>query len=171
MVSQRLIAALGGIYISLAGRQHEGRGLGPEIKEAIYQLREDEGLDTVEATVRLGVEEDVRRYGHVARHLARTLQLKRACLLGNNPLKKHALEAEGIEVSTLNLVMSRNDATTEYLQVKAAKLGHDIDVMSTTVFVFNEDGSMQVLRGPRRSADVPEIEWHLPVRGGTIIKS
>ncbi len=166
---------MGGIYISLAGRQHEGRGLGPEIKEEIYRLREEEGLDTVEATQRLGVNVDERRYGHVAKYLARTLKLERVCLLGNNPRKKAALEAEGIETHMLNMMIPpQGEETAEYLRTKATKLGHEIVPGYANKFAFDREGRIWVTMTRAEEVDSQIVEydpWNLKPRAGTILRS
>jgi len=103
----------------------EGRGIGLINKLKAYQLQE-EGLDTVEANLRLGFGMDERNYG-VGAQILRHLGVTRLKLLSNNPRKRAGLKGYGIEVTdVLPIETTPNSYNLRYLQTKRDKLGHDI---------------------------------------------
>ena len=103
----------------------EGRGIGLINKLKAYQLQE-EGLDTVEANLRLGFGMDERNYG-VGAQILRHLGVTRLKLLSNNPRKRAGLKGYGIEViDVLPIETTPNSYNLRYLQTKRDKLGHDI---------------------------------------------
>src|SRR3712207_1816351 len=77
--------------------RQEGRGIGLANKLRAYALQ-DRGLDTVEANLRLGFEDDERDFAHAAAIL-RELGIGEVRLLTNNPRKVEGLEGEGIKVA------------------------------------------------------------------------
>src|SRR6476620_2078401 len=83
-----------GILLYLRG--HEGRGIGLANKIRAYALQE-QGLDTVDANLALGLPVDRRDYTSAA-EILRMLGLRRVRLLTNNPLKSAALELHGVQV-------------------------------------------------------------------------
>jgi len=108
-------------------RGHEGRGIGLIDKLAAYALQE-QGRDTVEANLDLGLPEDSRDYGAGARMLA-DLGVNSLRLLTNNPAKRAGVEAYGVRiVERVPLVVGENDHNRNYLHTKVAKLGHVIDM-------------------------------------------
>ena len=108
-------------------RGHEGRGVGLIDKLAAYALQE-QGRDTVEANLDLGLPEDSRDYGAGARMLA-DLGVNSLRLLTNNPAKRAGVEAYGVRiVERVPLVVGENDHNRNYLRTKVAKLGHVIDM-------------------------------------------
>ncbi|MDE0137743.1 MAG: GTP cyclohydrolase II [bacterium] len=108
-------------------RGHEGRGIGLIDKLAAYALQE-QGRDTVEANLDLGLPEDSRDYGAGARMLA-DLGVNSLRLLTNNPAKRAGVEAYGVRiVERVPLVAGENDHNRTYLRTKVAKLGHVIDL-------------------------------------------
>ncbi len=117
----QMIAAEGaGALIYMAG--HEGRGIGLWAK-AITYLLQDSGHDTYEANERLGLPADSRDFSDAAR-VALCLRggQKKIRLLGNNPLKRKALEQMGLEVvEQLPLVVGVNPFNARYL---GSKLDH-----------------------------------------------
>lgn len=123
-LAQKLIAFEGGVFIDLA--EQEGRGWGLDIKREIYRLHREENLDTVEACQRLGIDSDIRRYGHCARFLLETLGLTKVRLMSNNPRKSAALQQAGIAVTSVSLVTGITDANAAYLRTKRDKLQHDL---------------------------------------------
>ncbi len=124
--AQRRIAAEGrGIILYMRG--HEGRGIGLVHKLAAYALQ-DEGRDTVEANLELGLPVDARDYG-LAADILRALGVRRVRLLSNNPDKRTGLEGHGIEVAEqVDLQTVPTDVNRGYLTAKARKLGHRLDV-------------------------------------------
>jgi GTP cyclohydrolase II len=106
--------------------RQEGRGIGLLNKLRAYGLQ-DHGLDTVEANLALGFEDDERDYA-VAAHVLALLRVKSIRLMTNNPRKVAGLEAFGVRVSgRIPLVIPPNDSNRFYLETKAAKSGHLID--------------------------------------------
>jgi GTP cyclohydrolase II len=103
----------------------EGRGIGIMNKLRAYALQ-DNGLDTVEANIELGLDIDARSYKLPA-EILRHLGVKRVRLLSNNPMKMKALEDAGIEVARLSAQTEAGERAMKYLQVKKEKLGHLIE--------------------------------------------
>ena len=117
----RLIANSGG-GVLLYLRQ-EGRGIGLANKLRAYALQ-DRGLDTVEANLRLGFQDDERDYAHAAAML-RLLGIDHVRLLTNNPGKVEGLEKAGIGVvERVGHQMPPNPHNVEYLATKRSKSGH-----------------------------------------------
>jgi 3,4-dihydroxy 2-butanone 4-phosphate synthase/GTP cyclohydrolase II len=103
----------------------EGRGIGLLNKIKAYRLQ-DEGLDTVQANLKLGFGEDERDYG-VGASIMRELGLGKVRLISNNPVKRAGLEGYGIKiVETIPLVIESNPYNKFYLETKANKMGHDL---------------------------------------------
>jgi len=117
---RRIQAAGSGVLIYL---RQEGRGIGIENKLKAYALQ-DQGLDTVDANVALGLPIDARSYDAAAAYLTHR-QVPRCTLLTNNPDKVHGLEARGIEVSRLPLRAAAHGASEAYLESKRLRLGQD----------------------------------------------
>jgi 3,4-dihydroxy 2-butanone 4-phosphate synthase/GTP cyclohydrolase II len=108
------------IYLS-----QEGRGIGLLNKIKAYKLQ-DEGMDTVQANLKLGFGEDERDYG-VGASIMRELGLGKVRLISNNPVKRAGLEGYGIKiVETIPLVIESNPHNQFYLETKANKMGHDL---------------------------------------------
>jgi len=108
------------IYLS-----QEGRGIGLLNKIKAYRLQ-DEGMDTVQANVKLGFKDDERDYG-VGASILRELGLGKVRLISNNPVKRVGLEGYGIKiVETIPLIIESNPHNKFYLETKANKMGHDL---------------------------------------------
>ena len=108
------------IYLS-----QEGRGIGLLNKIKAYKLQ-DEGMDTVQANLKLGFGEDERDYG-VGASIMRELGLGKVRLISNNPVKRAGLEGYGIEiVETIPLIIESNPHNRFYLETKANKMGHNL---------------------------------------------
>jgi 3,4-dihydroxy 2-butanone 4-phosphate synthase/GTP cyclohydrolase II len=108
------------IYLS-----QEGRGIGLLNKIRAYRLQ-DEGMDTVQANLKLGFGEDERDYG-VGASIMRELGLGKVRLISNNPVKRAGLEGYGIKiVETIPLVIEPNPHNKFYLETKANKMGHNL---------------------------------------------
>lgn len=104
----------------------EGRGIGIVNKIRAYALQ-DEGADTIEANVRLGLEVDLRDYSQCV-EILKVLGLRRVRVMSNNPLKLEAIEAGGLEIServSLNIEPTREAAS--YLRTKKIRMGHLIE--------------------------------------------
>jgi GTP cyclohydrolase II len=103
--------------------RQEGRGIGLMNKIRAYALQ-DEGLDTVDANIALGLPVDGRDYSAAAAVL-RSLGAVKIRLLTNNPAKRDALQQRGIEVvERVPLVIPPNPSNAGYLRTKAARMGH-----------------------------------------------
>lgn len=103
--------------------RQEGRGIGLPAKIQAYKLQE-QGLDTVEANLRLGYPMDLREYGLGAQILVE-LGLKTIRLLTNNPKKVVGLEGYGLEIlDQVPIKVRPNTHNRRYLKTKREKLGH-----------------------------------------------
>jgi 3,4-dihydroxy 2-butanone 4-phosphate synthase/GTP cyclohydrolase II len=113
----------GGVVIYLRGQ--EGRGIGLLNKLKAYALQ-DEGMDTVEANLALGLPSEAREYGAAVSILG-DLGIKSVRLMSNNPAKIEALEAAGIIVNEyVPIVVGQQDENVEYMETKREKMGHMI---------------------------------------------
>ncbi|CAN5782846.1 bifunctional 3,4-dihydroxy-2-butanone-4-phosphate synthase/GTP cyclohydrolase II [soil metagenome] len=103
----------------------EGRGIGLMNKLRAYKLQE-EGLDTVEANLKLGFGMDDRDYG-VGAQILRKLGITKLRLMSNNPKKRAGLRGYGLEiVEIVPMHIKPNIHNEKYLQTKRDKLGHEI---------------------------------------------
>ncbi len=106
--------------------RQEGRGIGLASKLKAYKLQE-EGLDTVDANIKLGFRADRRDYG-IGAQILRDLGLKNIRILTNNPKKVSRLEVYGIKiVEQIPLKASPNKHNINYLRTKKHRLGHMLD--------------------------------------------
>jgi len=103
--------------------RQEGRGIGLHNKIKAYALQ-DNGLDTVEANVRLGFAPDLRHYGIGAQILV-DLGVRKMRLLTNNPKKVVGLNSYGLElVERVPIVAPVTEENRRYLETKRIKLNH-----------------------------------------------
>src|SRR5687767_1067648 len=103
----------------------EGRGIGLLNKLRAYKLQE-EGLDTVDANLRLGLPADLRDYGIGAQILV-DLGLTSIRILTNNPRKIHGLEGYGLSVADqVPIQATPNRHNEDYLRTKRERLGHTL---------------------------------------------
>jgi GTP cyclohydrolase II len=124
--------------------RQEGRGIGLINKIRAYSLQ-DEGLDTVEANLALGFRDDERDYS-VAAHMLMSLKIKSVQLMTNNPKKIDQLTQYGIQVNgRIPHIMEPNDHNRFYLETKAAKSGHMIDLHGRER--FNEQSDQPIIEG------------------------
>jgi 3,4-dihydroxy 2-butanone 4-phosphate synthase/GTP cyclohydrolase II len=101
----------------------EGRGIGLLNKLRAYKLQE-EGLDTVDANLELGLPADLRDYGIGAQILV-DLGLTSIRLLTNNPKKIIGLEGYGLRVTDqMPIEHHPNTHNREYLRAKRDRMGH-----------------------------------------------
>ncbi|MHB8456900.1 MAG: GTP cyclohydrolase II, partial [Acidimicrobiales bacterium] len=127
----QLDSALGKIAAEGAGvvvylRGHEGRGIGLAHKLAAYTLQE-QGRDTVDANVELGLPVDSREYGIGAQILV-DLGITTMRLLTNNPAKKGGLAGFGlVTVERVPLQPIENPENANYLRTKRERMGHLLD--------------------------------------------
>lgn len=111
----------GGVVIYLRGQ--EGRGIGLLNKLKAYALQ-DQGMDTVEANLALGLPSEAREYG-AAVSILRDLGIKSVRLMSNNPAKIDALEMAGISVTEyVPIIVGQENENAGYLETKREKMGH-----------------------------------------------
>lgn len=103
----------------------EGRGIGLVNKLKAYKLQE-EGLDTVEANLKLGFKMDQRDYG-VGAQILRKMGITKLKLITNNPKKRVGLMGYGLEiVENVAIEVTPNVHNKKYLETKRDKMGHEI---------------------------------------------
>ena len=123
--SLAMIGAEGGILIYL---RQEGRGIGLANKLRAYALQE-QGYDTVEANVQLGLPVDNRDYA-VAFQILKYMGVDVIRLLTNNPSKVAAINQYGIKVSErISLAIEPTNENRAYLKTKQEKLGHILEIL------------------------------------------
>ncbi len=117
-----LVAAEGrGVVLYIRG--HEGRGIGLLSKLQAYQLQ-DQGHDTVDANVLLGLPADARDYGTGAQILY-DIGVRTMRLLTNNPAKRVGLEGYGLSVTgRVPLPVRPHPENLRYLRTKRDRMGH-----------------------------------------------
>jgi 3,4-dihydroxy 2-butanone 4-phosphate synthase/GTP cyclohydrolase II len=117
---ERIAAEERGVLLYMA---QEGRGIGLLNKLRAYELQE-EGLDTVEANLRLGFPADARDYG-IGNQILADLGLTTIRLLTNNPKKIVGIEGFGLIVADqVPIEVPPNGENRRYLETKRRKLGH-----------------------------------------------
>lgn len=122
-----LISQVGGYLLYL---RQEGRGIGLYNKIDAYALQED-GLDTYEANLALGFDEDERDYG-VAVQMLQALGVDRLDLLSNNPDKAAQLEAGGIRLEEeVRTGLHLSSVNGGYLATKAGRGQHRLFLPSS----------------------------------------
>ena len=105
----------------------EGRGIGLCNKIHAYQLQ-DEGLDTVDANLKLGFKADERDYG-VGASIIRELGIRKMRLMTNNPSKKAGLEGYGLTIDEIvPIVIKPNLYNMRYLSTKQERMNHALGI-------------------------------------------
>jgi len=118
-----------GVVLYLRG--HEGRGIGLVSKLQAYQLQDD-GADTVDANLKLGLPVDAREYS-VAAQLLDDLGVHSVQLLTNNPAKVDGLAAHGFGVTRIPLPPLATPHNLRYLTTKRDRLGHQLETLDESV--------------------------------------
>jgi len=128
-LAQEAIAREGkGVFVYM---RQEGRGIGIHNKLKAYDLQDD-GLDTVDANVRLGFAPDIRHYG-VGAHILEDLGVGKIRILTNNPRKLAGLDGFGkLKVVEQVPIKARpNKENSRYLETKRKRLGHLLEEADT----------------------------------------
>ena len=120
--SLKRIAAEGrGVLVYATG--HEGRGIGIVNKLKAY-VEQDNGSDTIDANLHLGLPVDSRRYDDAA-EVFKILGVRSIRLITNNPLKVEALNDHGVRVDNVEpLPVASHTRNLTYLSTKRDRLGH-----------------------------------------------
>lgn len=119
----RVAEAGRGVVLYMRG--HEGRGIGLMHKLQAYQLQDD-GADTVDANLALGMAVDGRDYGQGAQILS-DLGIRSMRLLTNNPAKRVGLESYGLRIVGREALPIRpNSENLRYLRTKRDRMGHEL---------------------------------------------
>ena len=105
--------------------RQEGRGIGLHAKIQAYHLQ-DQGADTLDANLMLGLPGDARNY-RIASTMLEAIGVSDVCLLSNNPDKSEQLEKYGISVvERMPLVVGVGSSNRDYLRTKVERMGHKI---------------------------------------------
>lgn len=121
-LAMQLIEQAGrGVVLYLRG--HEGRGIGLGHKLQAYNLQ-DQGHDTVEANLELGLAADAREYG-IGAQILRDVGVQTMRLMTNNPAKFVGLKGYGLAVvGRVPVLTPITDENRKYLETKRLKMGH-----------------------------------------------
>jgi len=128
-LAQHAIAEEGkGVFVYM---RQEGRGIGIHNKLKAYDLQDD-GLDTVDANVRLGFPPDIRHYG-VGAQILIDVGVGKMRVMTNNPKKLAGLEGYGTleVVGQVPIKAQPNSENARYLETKRKRMGHLLDEADT----------------------------------------
>lgn len=107
--------------------KQEGRGIGLYAKMQAYALQ-DEGLDTLDANLQLGLPADARTYEMAAKML-KSIGYDELFLMTNNPEKRLQLIENGIDVKDrVPILIVPSEHNLSYLRTKASRMGHLLEV-------------------------------------------
>jgi GTP cyclohydrolase II len=141
---------------ALIYEQQEGRGIGLMEKLRAYELQ-DQGLDTVEANLRLGHPVDARDYA-VAVRILQYLGVRSVRLISNNPEKIDAVLASGIRIAErVPADVPSSPHARRYLATKRERLQHFLRTVPGRAAVAAE--SSDGLRGCRAGAETRGELW------------
>jgi 3,4-dihydroxy 2-butanone 4-phosphate synthase/GTP cyclohydrolase II len=116
-----------GVGVIIYLRQ-EGRGIGLVNKLKAYELQRKQGIDTVEANIKLGFKDDLRDYG-IGAQMLRNIGVRKMKLLTNNPKKMVGLEGYGLSiVEQIPIEIEPNEYNRCYLECKKLKMGHTLQL-------------------------------------------
>ena len=111
----------------IAYMSQEGRGIGLVNKLKAYHLQE-EGLDTVDANLKLGFKADERDYG-IGAQILRDQHVTKMRLITNNPVKRTGLEGYSFgDIATMPCVVQPNKYNERYLKTKQDRMGHELHI-------------------------------------------
>jgi 3,4-dihydroxy 2-butanone 4-phosphate synthase/GTP cyclohydrolase II len=131
----------------------EGRGIGLLNKLRAYKLQE-EGLDTVDANLKLGLPADLRDYG-IGAQILRDLGLHDIRILTNNPKKIIGLEGHGLHVTEqVKIEAPPNLHNESYLRTKRDRMGH---ILHHQGLAFDEEMIHGEKLGDRARQDEREL--------------
>jgi 3,4-dihydroxy 2-butanone 4-phosphate synthase/GTP cyclohydrolase II len=120
--------------------RQEGRGIGLVNKFKAYTLQDEQGLDTVEANVKLGFKPDLRDYG-IGAQILRDLGVREMRLLTNNPKKIVGLEGYGLKVVSRHPIeIIGDEENQDYLLAKRDKMGHILEL-------YGQQASLKEING------------------------
>ncbi|MZD10320.1 bifunctional 3,4-dihydroxy-2-butanone-4-phosphate synthase/GTP cyclohydrolase II [Streptomyces sp. SID5785] len=120
---RRIVEEGRGVVVYLRG--HEGRGIGLLSKLRAYELQE-QGRDTLDANLELGLPADARDYAAGAQIL-QDLGVRSLRLMTNNPDKTEALTRHGLKVAAREpMPVTAGEHNLRYLRTKRDRMGHDL---------------------------------------------
>ncbi|MCC5953034.1 MAG: bifunctional 3,4-dihydroxy-2-butanone-4-phosphate synthase/GTP cyclohydrolase II [Acidimicrobiia bacterium] len=112
-------------------RGHEGRGIGLGHKIRAYSLQ-DQGADTVDANLQLGLPIDSREYG-IGSQILVDLGITTMRVMTNNPQKYGGLDGFGLEITErVPLQVAPNPENLRYLRTKVERMGHIMEGLDAT---------------------------------------
>lgn len=118
---EHIVKTPNGVLIYLP--YHEGRGIGLVDKIRAYALQE-QGVDTVDANIKVGAPIDAREYD-LAAHILFDLGFNEIRLLTNNPAKMEALRVLGIKVAErVEIITKPNRFNLRYIETKRQRMAH-----------------------------------------------
>ncbi|MED6181849.1 Monofunctional riboflavin biosynthesis protein RIBA 3, chloroplastic [Stylosanthes scabra] len=145
-LAMKLIEEAGrGVVVYLRG--HEGRGIGLGHKLKAYNLQ-DQGHDTVQANIELGLAVDAREYG-IGAQILRDIGVRTMRLMTNNPAKFVGLKGYGLAViGRVPVLTPITEENKRYLETKRIKMGH---VYGSDLPGFNDHSTVNKQHSPENT--------------------